>query len=321
MPAYFESGLMVGESAWHKQGNVIPADDDRRFSIADSLELSGLDWRVSKADIAYGLGDQFGIVPGYYATVRTMADGSTQPLGVVGDRYEVLQNHEAFEWFQPWLDTKEVAIETAGSLKGGRNVWVMARVMRDPITLPGGDKIAKFLMLSTSHDGNESTRVGFTPVRVVCSNTLAMATNDKAAKLLRVRHTAGQQDSLAQIRATIDLIDQEFVATGQQYGKLLDTPINYKDLRQYVKVVCDIDPEVHEADLSGKALKRVNRICDLAMSGMGQDASDLTVWSAYNGFTQYLTHEAGKDAETRLASATYTKLNKRALSVGLQLAS
>lgn len=324
MPAYFESGLMVGESAWHKQGTVIPADDDSRFNLDTCLELSGLDWTVDLARCFYVFGDDAehcDEVPGSFVTVRTMADGTVEPLGTVGSKYRPLQNRQAFEWFQPWLDTKEVSVETAGSLEGGKSVWVLARILRDDIQVDSVDRVAKFVMLSTRHDGLGATSCGFTPVRVVCSNTLQMAHTNGASKLLKVRHTEGQHDSLSAIRDTIDLIDREFVATGEQYKRMLSCRLSASELRRYVRLVNDIGEDVPDKALSGRMRNRINRIVNLATHGTGQGEA-MTAWHAYNGFTQYLTHEAGSDADKRLRSnmeGAYSRLNRRAFDLAVEL--
>ena len=324
MPAHFESGVLVGQSAWHGQGTVIPADDDRRFDLETCLELSGLDWRVDLARCFYLFGDDgehCDEVPGSFVTVRTLSDGSVEPLGTVGSKYRPLQNREAFEWFQPWLDTKEVAIETAGSLEGGKSVWVMARILREDVEVSSGDRIAKYLMLSSRHDGLGATACGFTPIRIVCSNTMQMAHDSRSSKLLRVRHTAGQHESLSAIRDTIDMIDMEFIATAEQYRRMLSCKLSPSELRRYVRLVNDIGEDIPEKSLSGRMRNRINRVCQLAASGMGQQG-DLTAWSAYNGFTQYLTHNAGSDAEKRLRSnmdGAYAKLNQRAFNLAVEL--
>ena len=323
MPAYFESGLMVGESAWHGQGTVIPADDERRFSINDSIELAGLDWSVELGDCYYlhgPDGEHCDKVDGAHVTLRKEGDGY-KPLGVVGSRYEPLQNREAFEWFQPWLDTKDVSIETAGSLEGGRSVWVMARILTGDLKVTGDDAIAKYVMLSTRHDGKAATSCGFTPVRIVCANTLAMAHRNNASKLLRVRHTANQHDALAVIRETIALADQEFNATGEQYRRMLTCKLSTSELRRYVKLVYDVDPEVAETDLSGRIRNRLDEVVRLATHGKGQDG-DRTVWGAYCGVTEYLTHKMGKDAEKRLRSnieGQAARINRRAYDLAVEL--
>jgi hypothetical protein len=82
-----------------------------------------------------------------------------------------LQNKDAFAWFQPFLDAREAALHTAGSLRQGSRIWVLAKLNRDPLVIAEGDEVEKFLLLSHGHDGSLAVRCGFTPVRVVCANT------------------------------------------------------------------------------------------------------------------------------------------------------
>lgn len=326
MPAYFDKGLMVGQSAWHGLGTVIDADDERRFDIASCIELADMDDEIVLGDCyyVYGEGDNqvCDQIEGRYATIRKYADGSLKPLGVVGTKYTPLQPRAAFEWFQPWLETREVSIETAGTLRGGTVDWVMARILRGNIDLGGSEEIAKYLLLSTSHDGTKATSVGFTPQRVVCSNTLAMAHQSDASKLLRVRHTASQGTALSTIRETIDMVDQEFNATAAQYRMLMNARVSLADLRNYLKMVNDVNPDTSDKALGGVMRNRINRMVDLAMDGIGNEGA--TFWSAYNGVTQYLTHEYGSDNEKRVWSmmqGASRNLNRNALDLAIELAS
>ena len=330
MPAYFDSGILVGESAWHGLGHVIGRDDERKYDLDYCLGASGLDREIRLGECYYYMdtegGDQVcDVVPDKRVTLIADDDapGGFRPLGVVGTQYEVLQNRQAFEWFQPWLDSREVAIETAGSLKDGRVAWVLARIERGDIEISSGDWIRKYLLFSTSHDGTEANRVGFNDTRVVCANTLAAAHNSRLAKMMRVRHTARQTESLDAIRDTINLIDGEFEATAKHYRKMLDCKLSTSELRRYVKLVCDIEPDMDEDALSGRLRNRIDRIADLAITGAGQDGTR-TVWAAFNGVTQYLTHELASDAERRILSnqgGVGADMNRRAFDLAVQLSS
>src|SRR5262249_13279464 len=130
-------------------------------------------------------------------------------LGVVGMQYRALQNMDAFTWFSPFLDAGLASLHTGGSLCDGRKVWLLARIEPKPLVLGDGDEIQKFVLLSNSHDGTTSVRVGFTPIRVVCANTLSLAHADKAgSKLIRVRHTRRLDENLAALQEVINLADQ-----------------------------------------------------------------------------------------------------------------
>lgn len=322
-----ESMVRVG-SAWHGLGVELDPDDPRKFDVMSMMHLSGLSkWRVELATCLYHFesgGSEFcDVVKGSRVVIRVNDDGTVQPLGTVGTKFRELQNEQAFMWFQPWLDTKEVSIETAGSLECGRSVWVLARILRGNVVVTGGDEIGKFLLLHTRHDGKASTSVGFTPIRVVCDNTLRASFECSESKLLKVRHTEGQHESLSAIRDTIDIIDQQFNATADQYRRLLACGLSPKELRDYVKIVNDVAVDTPEKALSARMRNRIDDMVRLASYGKGQ-SGELTAWAAYNGVTEYLTHRAGSDAEKRLRSnmdGAYGKMNKRAFDLAMQLAS
>ncbi|HZN35401.1 MAG TPA: DUF932 domain-containing protein [Pirellulaceae bacterium] len=207
MAHLFSTGLFFGQRAWHGLGTTLPADSPARLSIDDSVRLAGLDWQVETRPIFLEGGQQ---ITGHQAVIRT---DSTKVLGVVGDRYQPLQNADHFRWFAPFLDTREVAFETCGALRDDQLVWVLAKIQRPDAVVSASDKIAKYLLLSSSHDGSAATSVGYCPIRVVCWNTLSTGLSHQASKLFKVRHTRSQAETLAAIRETINLADETFEAT------------------------------------------------------------------------------------------------------------
>lgn len=320
----FESGLFFGESAWHGLGVTLPKDSPARQDIDAAITTAGLNWEVET-------------IPLYTAAVnRQIATGSAQKvesfqavrrkdtgsvLGIVGERYHVLQNREQFDWFKPFLDSGECSFETCGALAGGTLVWVLARINRRELEIAKGDKVRKYLLLSSSHDGTKATSVGFCPIRVVCWNTLTAALEDGVSKLLKVKHHSKQRDALTTIRDTVNLIDEQFEATAEQYRKLAVCRIDANDLRRYVKLVLEMPLE--EKASSTRQLNICEKIISFGTSGAGQVGKALTAWGAYNGVTQYITHVAGNTAETRLKSAWYGPgrvMSKRALTLAMSLA-
>src|SRR4029077_9278151 len=129
-------------------------------------------------------------------------------------------NKDAFHWFQPFLDAREAALHTAGSLRQGSRIWVLAKLHRHPLVVAPGDEVEKFILLSHGHDGSLAVRVGFTPIRVVCQNTLSMAHGCDASRLIRVKHTREVVENLAPVRAVMDVAHAEFEATAEQYRRL-----------------------------------------------------------------------------------------------------
>jgi phage/plasmid-like protein (TIGR03299 family) len=316
MAHHFASGVFYGQSAWHKLGTTLNEDDPRRFSTDDTLCEAGACFDVNKVPQFIELNGEK-VLTGAYATVR-MDTGAV--LGTVGEKYTPLQNTEQFKWFQPFLDTKEVAFETAGVLKDGAIVWALARILSGDgiIDVGGGDTINKYLMTYTSHDGSLATGVMFCPIRTVCWNTLSMNLSSDVAKQLKVRHTKRQITTLNEIRETISLMDREFQMTASQFQKLKRAIINKDDMVRYCKIVFEVDKQ---DEISTRQSNIIDRCIDLAYTGRGNSGE--SVWDAYNGLTEWLSHERGSDNNRQHQNAfgPGAMLNKRALEVALQLAS
>lgn len=324
MAANYDAGVTYGERAWHRQDENRAADDSRRFSVDETIK-AGLDWTVTKKQLAIapGSGDESGtIATDAYGIFRTDTTPWTH-LGTVGPAYRVLQNREIFGYFQRFLDTGAIAFESCGSLDGGRRVFVQAKLCRDDFDIGGGDLIRPYLLIASGHDGLFSTRVGFTPQRVVCQNTLSMAIS--RGGLLKVRHTSGQKDALDTIMETVDLANQQFVANCEQYQKLQRCPITKDTLVKYVKHVLGIGEDQTRKDVPRKA-KQLDRIVSLALHGRGQSPGELTLWSAYNGVTEWVSHfrQPSATPDKRLKSIYFgasRDTNETALAHALTLAS
>jgi len=312
MSAEIETMAYAGATPWHGLGT--PLTDDDLYDWSRASQKAGLDWDAEL--VALVTSDTHAKVES--KAVRRTSDGRI--LGVVGDRYTILQNRDAFAWFQPFLDAKEAALHTAGSLRQGSRVWVLAKLNRDPLVIAPGDEVEKYLLLSHSHDGSLAVRVGWTPQRVVCSNTLAMAHSSDASKLIRVKHTRDVQENLANIRETMNLANQAFEATAEQYRFLARKSINQADLQRYVKLVLKV-----EDDASTRMSNIVEEIVALAESGKGNTMPSVsnTYWTAFNGVTEWLSYQRGRNQENRLNSLWYgdgANLNRKALETALEMA-
>jgi phage/plasmid-like protein (TIGR03299 family) len=303
----------VRKTPWHRLGVVL----NNPPTVAEGMGQAGLDWQVQLRPLFTADGRQ---APAF-ATVRTDSDDI---LGVVGEKYRPLQNAEAFAWFQPFLDSGEASLETAGALAGGRKVWVLAKLSRAPVVVGPGDEVEKFLLLSNGHDGSLAVRVGFTPVRVVCANTLAMAHRGEASQLIRLKHSARVSSNLANVRQTVDAVNARFEATAEQWKLLARKDISQADLRKYVRQV--LAPELPPTeDPSARMRNLFEQVFRLFEDGRGQNLPSAagTAWGAYNAVSEYLGYEAGRSDDTRLSSLWFgegVRINQRALQLALDLA-
>jgi phage/plasmid-like protein (TIGR03299 family) len=291
MPAAVEQMMFVGATPWHGLGNQVDAD----IGVEDAIVAAGLDWEVGLKDLQ----TVDGVPVSHRATYRK-TDGSI--LGVVGPRYTPLQNKDSFDWFQPFIDAGECGIHTAGSLHSGQKVWVLAQLNRDSSEIVRGDEVSKFILLSNSHDGTTAIRVGYTPIRVVCVNTLAMAHNNKSSQLIRIRHTRSSKNNLEQVRDIMDNINAQFEATAEQFRFLASKNFNQADIRRYVKTMLGIEGTV-DGDIKTRTRNIMDEILAL-VEGPKQSATNVrgTWWAAYNGYNEYLNYNKGRTEDNRLDS-------------------
>lgn len=206
MAANVETMFYTREKPWHGLGVKVA----EALSSAQALSVSGLDWKVEQKDICTEDGL---LVPGFKANVR---DRDKKVLGIVSGRYKVVQNEEAFAFTDKLLGGG-VRYETAGSLNGGRRVWVLARMPREYIML--GDRISPYMVFSNTHDGSGAIRVAMTPVRVVCNNTLNLALAT-AARSWSAMHTSGVQDRIKEAESTLFMAEKYMDALGREFEGL-----------------------------------------------------------------------------------------------------
>lgn len=300
------------EAPWHKLGRFIAPDE--LLTTEQAIVAAGLDWNVSTRPLFLDDGTQ---APSN-AVVRDDTNGI---LGVVSQKYQPLQNKDAFKFFDPFIESGEAMFETAGSLKEGKRIWVLAKINKDPLEIAKGDTVEKYILLSNGHDGLVSVRAGFTPIRVVCQNTLSMATSNDASQLIRLKHTKNLQENLDKVAEIMNLANAQFEATAEQYKFLANRTVSSADLERYVKLVFVGEKYVEMEKLGLKPAQRIlNNIIPLFEKGRGNDMSSIkgTAWAAYNAVNEYLQYERGNDEDSRLDKLWFgdgANLNQRALGI------
>ena len=311
-----ENMFFVGQTPWHGLGERLI----KVPTIEEAIVAAGLDWKVQMQDLFTPDGQK---APSK-AVVRE-TDNSI--LGVVGENYTPLQNIDAFNFFNPFLESNQASLETAGSLRQGKRVWILAKINKDPMVIvPKSDDIVnKYVLLSNSHDGTMSVRAGFTPIRVVCANTLAFSINHKASSLIRLKHTKNLNVNLERISEIMNLANQQFEATAEQYRVLASKEINAADLEKYVKLVF-VGPKYEQMEKEGKTPARdvLPKVQNLFETGRGAQLPGVknTYWAAYNAVNEYLGYERGNDAQARLDKMWFGDsaiTNQKALDKALEL--
>ena len=191
---------------WHQQGTAV-ADAP---TSEDAIRLAGLDWRVESKEIFLADGTK---VPDAYANVRS---SDNKPLGIVGNRYQIVQNSDAFSFTDALLG-EGVRYETAGSLGGGKTIWLLAKMPETYKIL--GDEVESYLVFTNTHDGSGSVKVAVTGVRIVCQNTLNMALRS-AKRTWSARHTGSIDAKLDEAMNTLKLADNYMKATQNLFEDL-----------------------------------------------------------------------------------------------------
>lgn len=311
MSAQVESMFAVNSTPWHGLGRTLAEAP----TVRDAIKQSGLDWSVHLEPLFTKDGET--------VSSRAVRRSDGKILGTVGPNFTPLQNADAFDWFDPFVESGLCKLNTAGSLAGGKRIWVLAELARDHSQVVRDDRIAKFLMLSNSHDGSMAIRVGFTPIRIVCANTLAAAHSSSASKLVRVRHTQRSKQNLDLLRTMVDTINAEFEATAEQYRFLASKEFNQSDITRYVKAVLGFE-RITVDQLS----KRTRENMDAMLSMIENERQSMpgvrgTWWAAYNGANEYLNYKIGKTSEGRMNSLWFgqnAKANSKALAMAMEFA-
>lgn len=314
-----ENMAFAGETPWHNLGTKV----DESISSAEMLKLSGLDWVVEQWPLAATDGTNRILVSDANHNVRKFPDGTFSSLGTVGNKTHVLQNVDAFAAFDRYIESGQATWETAGSLDSGRKVWVLARIVHGDIEIRSNDQIASFLTITNPHDGSGAVRIGFTPIRIVCANTMRMAHSSNASKLIRVTHSSKVQKRVEDIATTMDLIRAEFAMSAEKYQFLASCKsINSSDLANYGRIVFGIDDTTAFNDLPKQSRTKLDKVEQLFRYGKGNNGSSW--YDAYNAVTEYLSHYAGRSNETRYESLWYgtnANLSQHALDTALSMAS
>lgn len=275
MPALVESMMYVREKPWHGLGTQV----EEAPTSADALRMAGLDWNVVQHNIQVCGGTK---INHYKANIRD-SDGSV--LGVVSDRYKIVQNAEAFE-FTNSLIGGEVRYETAGSLNGGRKIWLLARLPETEIV---GDKTEPYLCFTNAHDGSGAIRVCMTPIRVVCNNTLNLALGT-ARRAWSVRHTGDMQSKMHEAQACLEMASAYMDELGQTADRLANTTVPQDKLREILDEMFPTNEDSTDRERQNiQKLKHEYMVCYFAPDILRFRG---TAWGAVNAMSDMISHNA-----------------------------
>lgn len=231
MAANVETMFYVRETPWHGLGTKV----QEAPTSADAIRLAGLDWKVNQEPVYTASNEE---IAGFCANVR---DRDRKVLGVVTDRYKVIQNDEAFAFTDELLG-EGVHYETAGSLQGGRKIWLLARMPHEYII--SGERISPYLVFSNAHDGTAAIKVALSPIRVICQNSLNLALRT-AKRSWSAIHTGDIKGKVAEARDTLLLAEQYMDALGKEFDELRMKKMTDQQVLEYIDILLLVDTEDH----------------------------------------------------------------------------
>ncbi len=290
-------------SAWHQLGtiteNCMTADE-----IMTKAFLGG--WKVRKIDLqgveVTADGVKVITCPDKWMTVRTnIVTNATEYLGVVGEDYQVVQNEQVADMLDKLVDESGAHFETAGSLRGGRSVFVTMK-LPESMKVAGVDDLELYLAATTSHDGTSALRVDATPVRIVCANTQRAAFAQTKGFYV-FRHTSNVHSQIAQAREAMGLMWRYLDEFQAEAERMLNETLT---MGQFEKIVADLWPLADDASEPTKNnhKKRAATLRYLIRDADTQAAIKGTRWAGFQAITEYIDHYApAKDATLRAARA------------------
>ena len=282
----------AGDVPWHGLGTQVPAD----LTPTQMLEAAGLDWSVSKVPAFAKIGGKQ-VAIGQSALVRSMDD---KILDVVSDDWNPVQNAEAFDFFNEFVAAGDMEMHTAGSLRDGQIVWGLAKV-KESFELFKGDQIDSYLLFSNFHKYGFSTDVRFTPIRVVCNNTLTLSLNSKVERMAKISHR--QVFNPDDVKGMLGIATNKLAQYKEMAQFLGSKRYNNENIVEYFT---RIFPVTGSNDKKKKEIsKNAQYALDVLETQPGAEYAPGSWWQAFNAVTFLTDHVIGRTADTRLTSAWY----------------
>lgn len=319
------SFFSVKEKAWHGLGQIV----EQYPTSAEAMKHAGLDYIVEKRKLftydnennvanenleikipeipACRTGRE---VHNYFATVRT---DNSNVLGVVGKEYEVVQNKDAFSFFDAIIGGEGIMYETAGVLGKGERIFITAK-LPDYIKVGNDDLIEQYLFLTTSHDGGGSITAAFTPVRIVCNNTLNAALRNHS-NAVKIRHISNVKDRLEQAHRLMGITNNLSAELKSIFNRWAKIRIADPEVKKLIQLALVPNKEVLQNIQAGKDDELstcFKNMCDTAYEyTMSNDTQQLettkgTLFGTYNAVTGYFQNVRNyKDEEAKLKSLLF----------------
>ncbi len=298
----------AGDTPWHGLGVQVPAD----LTPEQMLEAAGLNWTVDKYPVFAALGDQ----PDDVLEVERKAlvrSFDRKILDVVSDDWNPVQNAEAFDFFNEFVMAGDMEMNTAGSLKNGQIVWGLAKV-KQSFELFKGDVIDSYLLFTNFHQYGCSTDVRFTPIRVVCNNTLTLSLSSAVERMVKISHR--RQFDAANVKDMLGIATDKLQKYKEMAEFLGSKKAKHESVVEYFE---RLFPASEKSQKEKKLSKNAALGLDILHTQPGHEFAEGTWWTSFNAVTYMTDHLMGRSADTRLQSAWYGS-NKGLKTKALELA-
>ena len=340
--------FVAGESAWHALGiNVESA-----VSTIEAIKLAGLDWQVEQRKLtAWKIGTMEFDIPDKVANFRSDTGAY---LATVGSNWKPLQNHEAFSFMDEVLESGGAHWETAGSLAGGKRVWMLAQLNNSFDVVPG-DEVKAYGLICMGHDGSMAIRVMPTTERVVCANTLNAAMTKADERKLCIRHGLSMKGKVEAAKQCLGIVSKRIDTFAEEARGLAGRHMRGQEVREYyerffptqVKPTANVDGaslldqvlsnsnEELVADLlaghyaeTERIAKRNAVILEHLLENFEDKSNSIpgmagTAWAAFNGLSELVDHKEYRSADARMHNVVFgsgDQLKQQAFAAAKELA-
>lgn len=297
-----ETMAYANETPWHGLGRKVSND----LTPEQMMKSAGVDWRVIECPtVAIHEGQH--IPTGQKALVRSDTGAI---LSNVGEDWNTVQNIDAFAFFNEYVLAGDMDMHTAGSLKGGQIVWALAQI-KESFDIFGGDQVDAYLLFSNPHQYGKSIDVRFTPIRVVCNNTLTLSLSTASKRAVRVSHASAFDAEL--VKETLGIAHEKFAEYKEMAEFLGSKRYSIDNLVKYYKEVFPHTTVKKGVENIGEVVKEdittnnAKKCLELVDSQPGAEFAPGTWWNAFNSVTLVTDHLQGRNPENRLHSQWYGK--------------
>ena len=293
---------------WHNLG--VPVSND--LTPQQMMQKANLDWGVEKVTMNYGDTK----VPGRSALVRTT---DNKFMDIVGNDWNPVQNKEAFEFFGEYVMAGDMMMSTAGSLFDGKKIWALAKIKESFDVLPG-DQVDSYLLFSNPHTYGSAIDIRFTPIRVVCNNTLSLSLGTGSKNSVKVNHRAEFNPEM--VKQQLGIAHEKFGLYKETAQFLSKKKFTVDSMLQFYSSV--FPHASRETPKSVAELSKPAQKCyDVLETQPGAEYGEGTFWALINSVTYHIDHAHGRDQSRRLDSAWFGGMAKRkneAMNKAIELA-